>query len=378
MKNKQGFCYEIFKNQAFWSLNSGIAYNPCSYYDGYIDHDIPPNEAWFGDNHQKIIKLVEEDKLVPGCHRCYHEEQAGRRSRRQSSALNYETFLRSDDLSLSAIGPEGLDYSIGNLCNLKCMICGPQHSSSWIPDYQKMHPEKDISKYFFKKNDQVEITDDRFLQNLKSIHFHGGGEPLMSDAHYRLLQKVEQVKGLGDVRVFYNTNGTKIVGDHVLKLWEKCKLVEIYFSIDDIGPRFEYQRTGAKWSDLQNNIRWFKDNMPHNHMFNIHCVWSYLNLYYLDELWQWYQENLTSNRYGDPCKLIFQKAIGPFQITHLRQATLVALEKKFAGNQHLLSLLSGIEIIETSYDKFWTTVDRIDRVRGNDFKTLCPEWSSLL
>lgn len=378
MKDRKGFCYEIFKNQAVWTHNGTISYNPCSFYDGFIEKDLPPDEVWFGQMHRKIIQVVQQDKLVPGCHRCYAEESAGRLSRRQSSKLNYENFLQSDDLKNCELGPEGIDYSVGNLCNLKCMVCGPHNSSAWISDFQKIWPNQEISQFIFKKNQQTEITDEKFLTNVKSIHFHGGGEPLMSGAHVNLLLAIEKVKGLGDVRVYYNTNGTQIVNEQVLELWEKCRLIEIYFSIDDVGQRFEYQRTGAKWNNIIQNIGWYKRNMPNNHMFNINCVWGYLNLYYLDELWDWYQETLPTNRYGDPCRLILQKAIGPFEIKHLGPAVLVRLQEKFSSNQSLLSLLGDIKSSNDSHDLFWKHVKKIDRVRGNDFRDICPEWSACL
>jgi hypothetical protein len=378
MKQKQGFCYEIFKNQAFWSHNQSVSYNPCSFFDGFIDHDMTPKQSWFGHNHKKIIELVEQDRLIPGCHRCYKEEAARRLSRRQSSKQNYETFLDSADISNAAQGPEGLDYSVGNLCNLRCIICGPQNSSAWIPDYQKIYPDRNIQAFQFRKNLQTEIIDDNFLKNVKSIHFHGGGEPLMSTAHFDLLQRVDQVKGLQDVRVFYNTNGTQTVDDSVLRLWEKCRLIELYFSIDDIGKRFEYQRTGAKWSEVQNNIEWFKINMPHNHMFKINCVWGYLNLYYLDELYQWYQNTLPANRYGDPCNLIFQKAIGIFRINHLGHDAISFLKEKFKDNNQLLQLLVDIKVENNDHTVFWKAIEKIDSVRSNKFSSVCPEWSKFL
>ena len=55
----------------------------------------------------------------------------------------------------------------------------------------------------------------------------------------RLVTNLDDAKGLADTRVFYNTNGTVRVSDEVLTLWEECKLVEIYFSIDDIEKRFK-------------------------------------------------------------------------------------------------------------------------------------------
>ena len=104
----------------------------------------------------------------------------------------------------------------------------------------------------------------------------------MTENHINLLKRIQEVKGLTDVRVFYNTNGTQIVSDLVLELWKKCKLVELYFSIDDVGLRFDYQRTGAEWDQIVLNLQWYFEHMPHNHMFNINCTWGYLNLFYLD------------------------------------------------------------------------------------------------
>lgn len=378
MKDKPGFCYEIVKNLAFWSHNKDISYNSCSYYDGFIDKNVTVDQAWHGHNRKKIIEIVSQGSEVPGCHRCYKEESNGSKSRRQSSLELYETFLNDTDLSLDVSGPTGLDYSVGNWCNLKCVICGPDNSSSWISDYKKMYPLRDSSRYVARKTQTLEIQDDNVLSNVKSIHFHGGGEPLLSDAHIKLLQRIDQVKGLADIRVFYNTNGTVKVSDEVLQLWEKCRLIELYFSIDDVGTRFEYQRTGADWAAVTDNIQWYYHNMPHNHMFNINCVWGYLNLYYLDELSDWYQQHLSSNRYGDPCNLIFQSAIGSFGIKHLDPVTLSMLSQKFKHYPSLLKLLDGIVALTHPHNKFWQAIDQIDNVRNTNFKDLCPEWSRYL
>lgn len=378
MKNRPGFCYEIFKNQAYWSLSDGsVGYNPCSFYDGMVDTNVPPEQSWHGKNHKALIKIIEKDQRIEGCHRCYHEEAAGRISRRQSSAVNYEQYLQSTSIEPMS-GPEGLDYSIGNLCNLKCIICGPQNSTAWIPDYQKMHPGKDLSAYLFRHEKTTEIKNTDFLKNIRSLHFHGGGEPLMSDAHQELLLKVKDAKGLSDVRVFYNTNGTKIVSQEILALWEQCQQIELYFSIDDVGTRFEYQRSGAKWQSVCENINWFRSNMPHNHLFNVNCVWSFLNIFYLDELVAWHRDFLPSNRYGDACNLIFQKAIGDFGISCLNARAMHALGEKFADKPNLLSLLNGIAVSDDPQHKFWQAIGRIDVVRHTDFKSICPEWSTLI
>lgn len=275
-------------------------------------------------------------------------------------------------------GPQGIDYSVGNLCNLKCVICGPHNSTQWIPDYQKLHPNTNIERFKYKKNQQIEIANDSSLANVLTVHFHGGGEPLMSDPHVNLLKRIKKVKGLSDVRVFYNTNGTVQVDDDVLTLWSECKLVELYFSIDDIGSRFEYQRTGASFESLCENLQWFHVNMPHNHLFKINCVWGYLNLFYLDQLVEWHQTNFNTNRFGDPTPLIFQEAMGYTNITHVSSQLKSTLLTKFSRFPELVALVESLTVSDQKHNNFLNQTQKLDSIRNQDFSKIAPEWANLL
>jgi len=378
MSDNKSFCYEIFKNISIWSYNNNIKYNPCSYYNGFTveTNNLDLSQVWRSMPHRKLMEQSQTGTAIPGCFRCYKEESSGLKSRRQGSFENYEIFLNDPDITLS--GPTGIDYSVGNLCNLKCMICGPYNSSSWIGDFQKIYPDKNINKFKFNKDELSLLEQPEYLRHVKSIHFHGGGEPLLSNFHYRLLQKINEVKGLTDVRVFYNTNGTQRVNNEILEIWEKCRLVEIYFSIDDIEDRFNYQRTGANWNSVVQNIKWFESSMPHNHMFNINCTWSHLNFYYLPELVNWYQNNFQINRYGDPINLMFQEVIGNFKIKSLSNKSLDILKDRFLKYPMLLELLDSITVESSDHHEFWDYVDALDRIRGNSFRNICPEWSKIL
>jgi len=377
IKNKKYFCYEIYKNISIWSTQNKVNYNPCSIYQGTYatTQDVDIKSVWNNSEHNRLKQMIETDTIIPGCRICYDEEQNGRKSRRQSVKKNYEDFLQDTDIDLDM--PQGIDYSVGNLCNMKCMICGPHNSTLWISDYKAMFPKKSIDGVKYNKNIQKLLDNDETLGNIRSIHFHGGGEPLLSNTHYDLLVKIKQVRGLGDVRVFYNVNGTVIPDQRILDIWSECLLVELYISLDDIGDRFDYQRTGATWKQVTDNIETLKKIMPHNHMFNINCVWSFLNLYYLDELYDWYKQNLPTNRYGDPVNFILQKAQGFFQINSLPAPTKDILKNKFANYEELYNIVNEIPD-GTDNTKFWNYVDQIDGVRNNDFRKLCPEWSKLI
>jgi MoaA/NifB/PqqE/SkfB family radical SAM enzyme len=378
IKNKKYFCYEIYKNLAVWSHNGTLGYNPCSFFKGYIktNEKFQLDDIWNSPEHQQLKFQIENDLPIEGCQRCYQAEQQGLESRRQGSKKLYEDFLKDTKIDLD--GPSGIDYSVGNLCNLKCVICGPNSSSKWISDYKKLYPLKPIDHLKYKKYDQLQITDVHALQNIKSVHFHGGGEPLLSNSHVELLKNIKQIKGLADVRVFYNTNATQTVSDEVLQLWSECKLVELYFSIDDVNHRFNYQRTGADWAHVLKNLDWFYNNMPDNHMFNVNCVWSYLNLFYLDELADWHKKFFSTNRFGDETKLIFQKAIGIYAIDHWSSRAYVECNTKFENYPELLEIIHTLKIMNSDHQKFWSNISKLDAIRNTNFESLCPEWSKLL
>ena len=379
MKSKKYFCYEIFKNIAVYSKNTELSYKPCCFYIGEIKtaDKFTLEKIWNSSNHKQLKVSVENDKLIPGCINCYKEEAIGATSRRMAVKELYENYFQDTNIELDA--PQSMDYSIGNLCNLKCVICGPNNSSNWIPDYQMMYPKQDISQFKFDKFNQTEVADPALLKNLINVHFHGGGEPLMSDNHLNLLKKIKEVKGLSDVHVYYNTNGTQRVSKEVLDLWAECELVELYFSVDDVGKRFEYQRTGADWDKVTSNLLWFKENMPVNHMFKINCVWGYLNLYYLTDLIEWYTDNFSTNRLGDRIELIFQRAVGTFNLVSAPDVLINTLAEKFKNYPDLLELLPTIQSNNLQkHSIFWSKINQIDAIRHVNFNTVCPEWSQLL
>lgn len=375
-KQQPGFCYEFFKNQAFWSYKNTIGYNPCSFYKGFMVTGVEPKEAWYGPEHKDLIEKINNGELIDGCKACYEAERNGLNSRRQSSKELYENFYNDTDITENA--PVGLDYSVGNLCNLKCTICGPENSSKWIEDWSHLYPNDNVTNYLYRKNQYVEITDPEHLSKIRNVHFHGGGDPFLSDSHVRLLENIKKSKGLSDVRVFYNVNGTNRVDSKVLRLWSECRLVEIYFSIDDIGDRFEYQRTGASWDHTVKTMMWYRNNLPVNHMLYINCTWGYLNLYYLDELYAWYKENFNTNRLGDPVNFIFQQCSGDYQINHLSPQSTNTLRTKFKNIPELQNLLNMIKESEESHEDFWNKIERLDKIRNTSFKDLFQDWSKLL
>ena len=73
------------------------------------------------------------------------------------------------------------------------------------------------------------------------------------------------------------------------EIWQYFKHVEIAFSIDDVGDRFEYQRSNAKWSEVCANIERFRGMRERNlnMTMQVCCTVNVFNIMSLDAVADW-------------------------------------------------------------------------------------------
>jgi MoaA/NifB/PqqE/SkfB family radical SAM enzyme len=192
-----------------------------------------------------------------------------------------------------------LDLKLGNICNLKCRICGSWSSSSYATEEMMAVPHQDRKKTFAyqmlragswpRENKQFWQQIDQCLSDIHYIEFTGG-EPFMISEHFDMLQGIIDRGIAGQVEIHYNTNGT-IVPERAPDIWRHFKTVEVAFSIDDVGPRFEYQRMNASWKEVNENINKFKllqSTMPNLQLQCCSTV-NVFNVLYLEELAAWHK-----------------------------------------------------------------------------------------
>jgi pyruvate-formate lyase-activating enzyme len=246
-------------------------------------------------NLRKSFINGEKPKL---CERCWTEEASGRTSKRQHSTNRLSNLVKHIDFS----NPNGdlifLDLKLGNICNLKCRICGSYSSSKWAQEeleinksYPVEHhrPASDFLKQGQWPRQVTAFWDDldALLPHIRYLEFTGG-EPFLIAEHFEFLRQAIRHDVAQNIEIHYNTNGTNFPKDAV-EIWKHFKLVEIALSIDDIGPRFEYQRYGAKWNEVSENLRQFRvlrDNNK-NIVLQLCLTVNSLNFYYIDEILRW-------------------------------------------------------------------------------------------
>ena len=261
------------------------------------------NTAGFAEiqNSQYMQNLRQEfiDKKQPQtCRKCFREERSGRISKRMHTLDRLKHMIPDQDWTADAQPLMFLDLKLGNICNLKCRICGSWSSSQFaVEELANLGPNEDRktnhhyrmlkqgawpreNPTFWKEIDQV-------VDQIRYIEFTGG-EPFMIQEHFDMLQGLVDRGIAHNIEIHYNTNGTQYPED-ADEIWKHFKLIEIAFSIDDVGERFEYQRTNAVWKEVCRNIGWFRTLREHysNIRLQVCSTVNIFNVLYLEELAQW-------------------------------------------------------------------------------------------
>lgn len=232
------------------------------------------------------------------CRKCWMEERAGRTSKRMHTLDRLKHMVADTEWTPDAKPLMFLDLKLGNICNLKCRICGSWSSSTFASEELQYVEDKKASFHYTmlkrgawpRENTQFWAQIDGILDQIRYIEFTGG-EPFMIQEHFDLLQGMVDRGIAHQVEIHYNTNGTQwpLRGPEI---WRHFKTVEVAFSIDDLAARFEYQRTNASWPQVNENLNRFRDLRAGHRNIQLQCcsTVNVFNVMYLEELANWIDE----------------------------------------------------------------------------------------
>ncbi len=238
------------------------------------------NEALNSDQFKKLRLQMMAGEKIKGCIRCYdrevHAPPSGKEAEQYSMRgwFNEYFFRRSHeyhDMADYVMGtqPDGtihdikiryLDIRFGNICNLRCRMCGHGLSSTWYDEEKKINPHRGLQKFIHTDcYDKIE----EYLPHVTKIYF-AGGEPFLYPEHLKMLDKLIEV-GNTNCSIKYNTNLTtlKYKKRSLLDVWKRFPNVHIGASIDGMGDTVEYIRTNMNWKDFKNNFQRVKEECPH-------------------------------------------------------------------------------------------------------------------
>tara|TARA_B110000971_G_scaffold44459_1_gene44225 strand:+ start:2991 stop:4244 length:1254 start_codon:yes stop_codon:yes gene_type:complete len=258
------------------------------------------------DKMKSIRKDMLAGKKIPNCKNCYKVEEIKGYSWRKGFNEQFEDVIPSileNTAEDGTIDPKLLyvDFRFSNLCNLECRTCGGELSSSIANTEGREFSDKYIETLkdkgvyskgniiaFSKANEQ--FTDDlkQYLPDTRCFYF-AGGEPLMQKEHFEVLSYIHDNKWF-DKELRYSTNLSNLVykKTDLVELWKDFDNVWIMCSIDHTGEKLEHIRQNVNSERLWKNF----DRLVDTHFkLSITFVVSIYNIYYLDEFYQYLDDN---------------------------------------------------------------------------------------
>jgi hypothetical protein len=261
-----------------------------------------------------LMKIMRQNMLdgvwSDECGRCRSEEESGLVSRR-----NYEHdrwSLRKEDviehtatdgtIDTNKLPVTYYDLRFGNLCNLACRMCGPQDSTGWYDDWNKLYDvdwfnDTHGREQMFKQNGKWFSNSygwhdsDSFWKQIEANAgnvqhvYMAGGEPLLIERHYEFLERCIENGAAANMLIEYNTNMTTMPS-RVINLWKNFKMIQLGASIDGYGKVLEYQRYPAEWSKVWRNIQKVDAEVTSINAWFAYTVTAY-NVLHMPEFMKW-------------------------------------------------------------------------------------------
>jgi len=276
-------------------VNGGAS--PCCLYKGSIPnvkvYETKLKDIQNSDYMQNLRQQFKDGKRPKGCESCWQEETAGKTSKRMNSLYKMKSSLKKwtpdSEPTLKFI-----DFKLGNVCNLKCRICGSWSSSKWAQE-ELDYGENPVARKNLKEGGWPK-RNPKFFEDLKEDLEHveyfefTGGEPFMIKDHFKILMHCVERGYAKNQDIHYNTNGTQLPPPEIFDLWSNFKKVEIAFSIDDVGEQFQYQRYPANWRQVGSNLVKFKERKTPNMQFQICTTVSIFNIFSLAKINFWVKQ----------------------------------------------------------------------------------------
>ena len=276
------------------------------------------DEVWNGEQMKAIRRQMISGQLPEICRRCSDMESSGLESKRLKMihlkpewAGDPKDLLREtgEDGHLQA-GPRSFNLRLGNVCNLKCVMCRPDFSSKWQGDFTRLFteglaiPPSAAEHLGFpgegKQGDHRWYEESRVFEFLKSSlpstkqFYFSGGEPMMTKLHGDLIDHCLETGHCRHIHLMYDTNGL-FINEDWLRKWERFETVDIHLSVDGVGPKYEYIRYPGKWEQLNQVARLLSQWQAPGATVRILVTQQLLNALDGDEILSWYLDVFGSD-----------------------------------------------------------------------------------
>lgn len=250
---------------------------------------------------KSLRKKMLEGERRSECGYCWRIEDSKTEqySDRIMKSATYWSDSRKDEVLKNSfdydINPSYLEVSFGNACNLGCLYCSPDISSTIYNDYKKhghypsqqpttLEGLKAVNKYPFpsgQPNPYIDAFWSWFPSARKDLRVFRitGGEPLINPNTFRFLSSLIN-DPMPDTEIAVNSNlcipdkNFQKLLEHlnVLKVGVHFKKIEIFTSVDTHGDHAEYIRSGLNYKLLMDRTDFLLEKYPD---LNIHIMCTF-------------------------------------------------------------------------------------------------------
>ena len=263
--------------------------------------------AWNSEDiRQARLKMIKGES-VPACVKCVQQEERGYQSMRETQEMEQNISATDEDGSVAQL-PRSMELHLGNLCNLKCKMCGQQYSNQIGKELLEIGEyEPDFVKWITKESGNVNIwtnnlsVEYRWFQNPKtkkklfdyiSTHIKDmvviGGEPTVIPEFWELFAHLEEQDRLKNMSITLTTNLTN-VNPKMTNWLPKLKHWTVWASVDGLGERTEYIRYPSNFKKVCDNLDFYKGLLAHNNgRIVLSPAIQLLNIDQLDDILRWW------------------------------------------------------------------------------------------
>lgn len=237
-------CYSPYTSLYFCTNGDVVA---CCKSSNYVLGNVATEsleQIWHGKRAQAMRRSLRDYNFKLGCEFCEWQLKGG-----QYDQVYATTF---DHLPVSSADPEWpamMEFTISNTCNLACIMCYGELSSTIRANRERLPP---IPKVY---DDRFFADLRQFLPHLKIAKFFGG-EPFLAQESYRIWDMMIE-DGI-DIPCHVTTNGTQW-GPRVERILDAFR-VPLSISIDGMTKAtVESIRVNADFDKVIENTRRFRD-----------------------------------------------------------------------------------------------------------------------
>jgi organic radical activating enzyme len=222
------------------------------------------------DYYRDIRNMMLNGDTVPGCQKCYSQEniKGNSISMRQLYNEKYKRHLQLANKDFDSI--RYIEMSIDNICNLQCRMCDSKFSS------KLQNRDRILGKTVHKKlepNFNKLLSLD--LKNLDRVKILGG-EPFITPNFDKFLNFLDKNANIENIVLDIATNGTSIPSQKNIDILKRFRSIDISVSMDSFNKSNDYQRMGSNYKTVYSNALQYQQILK-NAVLSFHITVSNLN-----------------------------------------------------------------------------------------------------